>query len=272
MIKCNDWPIAVCTWSVGNDFGKIGLLREQTGLRHINLALAPALDGDKSYLSRVQREGWIISATLVQFQQEDYSTLPSIRTTGGIVPEKYWPQNRKRVIDSIDMTAGLGVKYLLFHFGFIDETDKESFKKFCERVKQLADAADEKGIILLMETGQETASQLRCFLKEMNHPALCVNFDPANMILYDKGNPIDAVKTLAPWVKHIHVKDALRTKKAGTWGTEVPWGLGEVNSVEFLRTLKKINFSGALSIEREAGGQRLDDIKNAIYALNAFTG
>ncbi|MHC4594484.1 MAG: sugar phosphate isomerase/epimerase family protein, partial [Planctomycetota bacterium] len=71
-----------------------------------------------------------------------------------------------------------------------------------------------------------------------------------NMILYDKGVPTEAIRVLAPWVKHIHIKDALRTKQPGTWGLEVPWGEGEVGTEAFLNTLEEIGFDGVLAIER----------------------
>jgi sugar phosphate isomerase/epimerase len=80
------------------------------------------------------------------------------------------------------------------------------------------------------------------------------------------------VKVLSPWIKHIHIKDALRTKTPGTWGTEVVWGTGEVDADEFLRVLKKTGFAGALAVEREAGDDRLGDIKSAIDKLRAFKG
>jgi L-ribulose-5-phosphate 3-epimerase len=89
------------------------------------------------------------------------------------------------------------------------------------------------------------------------------------MILYDKGNPIEAVKVLAPWVKHIHVKDANRTTKPGTWGTEVPWGNGQVQSEAFLKTLGEIGFEGTLAIEREAGDDRFGDVKLAAERLSS---
>jgi L-ribulose-5-phosphate 3-epimerase len=92
------------------------------------------------------------------------------------------------------------------------------------------------------------------------------------MILYDKGSPIEAVQTLAPWIKHIHIKDALRTQTPGTWGLEVPWGTGQVGDTEFLKALKQINYEGALAIEREAGDDRLGDIKIAVEALIDFAG
>jgi sugar phosphate isomerase/epimerase len=126
--------------------------------------------------------------------------------------------------------------------------------------------------MLLLETGQETAEELREFMEKLNHPAIGVNFDPANMILYDKGNPIDAVRVLAPWIKHIHIKDATRTTQPGTWGAEVPWGDGQVGTEAFLNVLKEIGFEGVLAIEREAGDDRFGDIKLAAERLLGFNG
>jgi sugar phosphate isomerase/epimerase len=268
MIKCNDWPIGVCTWSLGNNFDKLGALRAQTQLNHCHLAISPVLsEGGENYLKRVRKDGWEVTATMIDFAQEDYSTLESIKATGGIVPDQYWQANRERVFDAIDITAELGVKYLTLHFGFLDMADADAVAKMAGRVRVLADAAAEKNVQLLMETGQETAAELRRFLEELSHPALGVNFDPANMILYDKGDPTEAVQTLAGWVKHVHIKDAIRTKAPGTWGAEVTWSTGQVGSAEFLKALKKIGFAGALAIEREAGDDRLGDIKAAIMAL-----
>lgn len=268
MIEVNSWPIGVCTWSLGNDFDRIGILREQTQLSHLHLAVSPALgENGPNYLSRARKENWNITATMIDFGQEDYSTLESIKITGGIVPDQYWEQNLKRVFDAVDITAELGVKYLSLHFGFLDLQEPDTARKLYDRAKILADKAAQKDIQLLMETGQETAAELRKFLEELNHPALGVNFDPANMILYDKGDPIQAGATLAPWIKHIHIKDAIRTQSAGTWGLEVPWGAGQVGGAEFLKALRQIDFAGALAIEREAGDNRLEDIRTAIDAL-----
>ena len=269
MIKCNDWPIGVCTWSLGNDFDRLGALREQSELSHIHFAVSPILNKNgEDHLLRVQKEGWEITATMIDFPQEDYSSLESIKATGGIVPDESWEGNLKRVSGAIDITAELGVKHLSLHFGFLET----GAGKLADRAKILADKASQKNIQLLMETGQETATELQQFLEELDHPALGINFDPANMILYDKGNPIESVQTLAGWIKHVHIKDAIRSKVPGMWGVEVPWGAGQAGGGEFLKALKQINFVGALAIEREAGDDRLGDIKTAVEALNAFTG
>ena len=273
MIQCNNWPIAVCTWSLGSDFNALDSLRQQTNLNCIHLALSPALAEDgQNYVEQVQKQNWKITATMVDFPQEDYSSLEAIKATGGIVPDRNWQDNKKRVFDAVDITAELGVKYLSLHFGFLDISDDESVGEFTERTKILADKAAQKNVQLLMETGQESAHHLRDFLEKINHPALAVNFDPANMILYDKGNPIEAVEILDKWIKHVHIKDAIRTQIPGTWGTEVPWGDGQVGSDDFLKPLDRADFDGSLAVEREAGARRFEDIELAVRRLCEYSG
>jgi sugar phosphate isomerase/epimerase len=267
MIRCLDWPIGVCSWSLNNDFDKIANLSEQTGLDCVHLAIAPALvPGVDAYLAKVTKNNLTVTATMISFPQEDYSTLESIKATGGIVPDECWQTNRDMTFKAIKLTEELDVRYLSLHFGFIEIKSK----KLLDRAKMLADKAGEHNVILLMETGQESADELRKFLEKLNHPALGVNFDPANMILYGKGNPVEAVSVLGLWIKHVHIKDALRTKTPGTWGSEVVWGTGEVNAEKFLKALKQAGFNGALAVEREMGDNRLGDIKTAVNMLRQF--
>ena len=241
------WPVGVCSWSVQENIAPLEELR----LQHVHL-----------HYKSAPRSGWTITSTMIGFPQEDYSTLDSIRRTGGIVPDAEWPRNRQLFIEATKITADLGVKFLSMHAGFLEHTGK-----FYDRIRNLADIAGESGITVLLETGQESAADLRRFMEELNHPALGINFDPANMILYNKDEPKSAVGILAPWVRHVHIKDAIRTKIPGQWGQEVPWGDGEVSAAEFLATLQAIGFKGALAIEREAGENRFGDIKLALERL-----
>ncbi len=269
-MKCKDWPIGICSWSLQTDVAGVAEAMRKIGIKHVHLGIRAALgDKGKDYLAAVQKQDWTISSTMIDFPQEDYSTLDSIKVTGGIGPDEYWEQSRELFLGAVEVTVKLGVKYLSMHAGFIDESDPAYIKKFYDRIRLLADAAGRKDIMLLLETGQETAEELKHFMEELNHPAIGVNFDPANMILYDKGNPIEAVLVLAPWIKHIHVKDATRTKQPGTWGAEVPWGDGEVGPDAFLSVLEEIGFKGVLAIEREAGDDRFGDIKLAAERLSS---
>ena len=267
-MQCNTWPLAVCTWSLRTDIAGVVAAVRDLELDHVNLALRPALaeEGDE-YLAIVRQQNWTVSATTIGFSQEDYSTLESIRATGGIVPDEHWSRNRDIVFRAAEITEELAVPYLSLHAGFIEEDDTARAKTIRDRMTELANAAAERRITLLMETGQETAENLKRFLEEVNHPALAVNLDPANMVLYDKGNPVAAVRTLAPWIKHVHIKDALRTKQPGTWGQEVPWGEGDVQADAFLEALTEIGFDGVLAVERECGDDRLGDIRLALERL-----
>jgi len=272
-MKCGNWPVGICNWSLQTDVAGTAEALKKLGLEHVHLAVRPALqENGKEYLEAVQQQNWTITSTMIDFPQEDYSTLESIKATGGIGPDEYWEQSRELFTGAAEVTVKLGVKYLSMHAGFIDESNPSYAKKFYDRIRLLADVAKDNNILLLLETGQETAEELRAFIEKLDHPAIGVNFDPANVILYDKGDPIEAVRTLAPWIKHIHIKDAIRTKEPGTWGEEVPWGDGQVGPETFLNTLKEIGYEGALAIEREAGDDRFGDIKVAVERLSAFEG
>ena len=125
-------------------------------------------------------------------------------------------------------------------------------------MKTLRDICQKENVELILETGQETADDLARFMPLVE--GVGVNFDPANMILYNKGVPVEAVRKIAPWIRHMHIKDAKYTKTPGTWGEEVPWGDGEVNTALLLKTLEEVGFKGVFAIEREAGNDRVGDI------------
>jgi sugar phosphate isomerase/epimerase len=129
-------------------------------------------------------------------------------------------------------------------------------------------------VTVAFETGQERADLLRRTLDELKCANLKVNFDPANMLLYDKGDPLHAVEILGPDIRSVHVKDANRPTTPGAWGQEVPLGQGEADIPKFLTTLKKVGYRGPLSIEREVGNQeeRFRDIAHGIEFVRKCLG
>jgi sugar phosphate isomerase/epimerase len=123
---------------------------------------------------------------------------------------------------------------------------------------------------LMFETGQETGQTLATFLDNLGRDNVAVNFDPANMILYDMGEPIASMKKLMPRIAQCHVKDAVGTKQPGTWGAEMPVGQGEVDWRVFLNVLSAGDFRGDLVIEREGGDNRDADVQTAVDHLTAL--
>ena len=271
MQLCKNWPIGVCSWSFQKDIPEIRSVMDALGIEHINLNISPAVaPGGEAYLEAIKSQNWKVTSGMMAYEYEDYSTLDSIKVTGGIGPDAHWPASGKAFAKAAKITKELGSDYILSHVGFLDHADHAYAKKFYERVRYLGDAAADAGISLLMETGQESADDMLRFIETLNHDSVFINFDPANMILYNKDEPISAFKKLAPWVRHVHIKDATRTTVPGTWGCEVVWGDGEVNTFAFLKALEDANFQGSIAIEREAGTQRVADMATALRRLQAF--
>ncbi len=260
--------LAVCSWSLQpSDPHDLVRKLQATGVSRIQLALdplreTPALWENAAHV--LQASGITIISGMFGCVGEDYSTLETIRTTGGIAPDATWKQNLENVRATVKLAAELNLKLVTFHAGFLphDEADP-SFAKMIKRLTTVAGMFVTEKISLGLETGQETAQALATLLNKLPCPNVGVNFDPANMILYDKGDPITALRVLGPWIRQVHLKDARRTKTPGTWGEEVAVGSGQVDWPGFFATLKELQFAGDFVIEREAGAQRVEDICTA---------
>jgi sugar phosphate isomerase/epimerase len=267
--------LAVCSWSLrpATPLELIERLK-QIGIHRTQLALdplreSPAVWGDTA--EHFKREGIEIVSGMFGCVGEDYSTLDSIRATGGLAPDSTWEQNKRNIRATAEIASQLGLRSLTFHAGFMPHkrTDPKHVQMH-ERIELVADLFAGYDIALSLETGQEEAATLAAFLTGLKRPNVGVNFDPANMILYDKGDPVEAVGILGPWIRSVHVKDARRTLEPGTWGSEVVAGTGEVNWPAFFEALDQQNFTGELCIEREAGEQRVQDICAAHAFLNTI--
>ena len=163
-----------------------------------------------------------------------------------------------------------------------DDHSHPDFIAVRDMVRRICDHAAQYNIFFALETGQETAQSLLHFLDAVERRNLKVNFDPANMILYGTAEPIPALEVLAPHVVSVHCKDGNwpPNDKPGTLGSEMPLGEGQVDMARFVSTLKKVGYTGPLTIEREVsldqdmddrhkeGISHHEDIRNAVALLN----
>ena len=269
--------VGVCSWSWRQNLNGVAAEMQKAGVKGIHLALGPFIAPDGRHggaesqdawnqvKAKVQSGEWKLMSTMIGTVGEDYSTLETIRRTGGIVPDANWAANQKIVTTGAKLTQELGCKYMSTHAGFLDESDPAALKKYVERVTWMRDECAKYGVTLILESGQETAEDLAKFMPKV--PGVGINFDPANMILYAKGKPLDAVKILYPWIKQVHVKDACETAVPGTWGTETPWGEGQVGGCRFIAEMEALGYKGNYVIEREGGDQRAADINLAVQRL-----
>jgi len=204
---------------------------------------------------------------------EDYTTPATIKATGGVVPDEHWDENLTNFKKIAKVCADFELSSIGFHAGFIPEDNPAVHDKLVARLQELADILTETaGADLLLETGQETADSLGRFLGHVDRKSVGVNFDPANMILYGMGDPIAAIRELMPYVRQVHIKDATSPPSPGDWGAEVVTGTGEVDWASFFSELNGAGYEGNLAIEREAGDDRIGDIKQAAAYVPQFLG
>ena len=267
--------LAVCSWSLQpKDPQQLVQHLQAIGLGRVQLALDPLRENPAvwSVTGELFRQHGIgMVSGMFGTVGEDYSTPESIRRTGGLVPDDTWEENWENAQANAELAARLGLRLVTFHAGFLphEESDPE-FEKLQHRIRLVADLFAAKGIDIAFETGQETADTLKVFLQKLGRSNIGVNFDPANMLLYDQGDPIDALRTLGPWVKQCHIKDAHRPASPGVWGEEVPAGAGQVVWKQFFAVLRERHFEGWCAIEREAGSQRVEDIVRAKALVEAL--
>ncbi len=267
--------LAVCSWSLQPESPEQLLDKvAEIGIPRLQIALDPFRENPgvwNKFHDIAKARGVTRVSGMFGTVGEDYTTMETIKRTGGVVPDQHWEQNWKNIQETVGIASKMGLKLVTFHAGFLPHEESDpNFIKLLERIAKIADLFAQRGLQLGFETGQEEAGTLKIFLHALGRKNVGVNFDPANMILYDKGNPIEALRTLAPWLKQCHIKDGNKTTRAGEWGEEVPAGTGQVDWKAFFRTLKELKFDGWCCIEREAGTQRVADIKTAGRMVEAI--
>jgi sugar phosphate isomerase/epimerase len=272
--------VGVCSWSLHpKDLPDLINQVKAAGLSHIQLGLAGLSvlneQNKQQSIQQLKSSGITLTGGMVGFAGEDYSSIAVIRQTGGFVPDNDWTNRRSITEQSAKLGRELGVPHISAHVGFVPHKseDPAQYQKVVDRIRDVADMFKKYNLSLLMETGQERAEELLEFLHDLKRDNVGINFDPANMILYGAGDPIAAIGTLGKHIKHVHVKDATASKNPGTdWGEEVPFGTGQVGVKRFLDALHNVGYRGPLCIEREAGNQRLADVKFAVESLKKAGG
>ena len=273
-MNARNLEVGVCSWSLlVSSLPELESLLGRVGTGVVQLALgdprhATWEEGDELF-SRVREVSFAVSATMIGFPGEDYTTPGTIERTGGFGD----PALRAERLDifrwAVDRTVDVGVELLTTHGGFIPEPGDPGRTDFLDCLCEALDYAEARGVTLALETGQESAELLRRTIDELEAPNLKVNFDPANMILYGREDPIHAVEILGPDIAHVHVKDGRAPEKEGEWGEEVPLGEGEVGMRAYIEALVVAGYTGPLIIEREVGTQeeRIRDVASGVALL-----
>ncbi|HMP78116.1 MAG TPA: sugar phosphate isomerase/epimerase family protein [Pirellulaceae bacterium] len=206
-----------------------------------------------AFLSKLDAAGIRLTVVFGGFPGESYADIPTVARTVGLVPAETRSKRLVEMCEIADFAKRLNCSVVGLHLGFVPhDTRSVEYQAIVEITRRLCDHAGANEQNVHLETGQETAESLLQFLADTRCDNLFVNFDPANMVLYGTGEPLQALKMIGEKVRSVHCKDALWSDQPGlTWGREVPLGDGAVDVSAFLKTLQEIGYRGPLTIERE---------------------
>lgn len=177
--------------------------------------------------------------------------------TLGLVPPEY----RRMRIDALkvgaDFAAAFGAPAIITHCGFIpDACGSSLYRETLAAIYEVASYCADKKIGFWFETGQETPITLLRMIEDLRLPNLGINLDPANLILYGMGNPVDALDVFGKYVRCIHAKDGIYPTNGRSLGHEVKVGDGKVNFPVMAKKLAELGYDGAYIIEREISGEQ----------------
>lgn len=230
------------------------------------------LSAGESWKKALNDANFPITTCCVAYNGEDYADAPTVEQTVGFIPTKTRTEREQRTYQVSDFAAKIGAKGIATHIGFVPhDPSNTNYIGVRDLVRRICDHTARHNQTFALETGQETAPVLLSFIRDVNRPNLGINFDPANMILYGTGDPIEALGVLGQHVVSVHCKD-------GNWppqndpkalGHEQVLGKGAVGIDRFVKKLKQVGYKGPLTIEREGvdRSQWETDVRSAIRLL-----
>src|SRR6266851_5746898 len=194
--------------------------------------------------------------------------------TIGLVPRETRAARIAHVKKASDFAKQCGIPAVQTHCGFIPENPNDDlYRETVTAMREVAAYCKANGQNFRYETGQETPITLVRAIQDVGVDNQGVNFDLANLIVYGKANPVDAVELLGPYVQGIHAKDGLWPTNPKELGQEVPIGKGKVDFPRIITRLKELNYCGAVTIEREISGpQQMEDVRAAKAYLEKLIG
>ncbi len=205
------WPIGVFT-SIDAGLGVKLEVAHELGIPTIQLH-APAqetrtAENAAAFLARLDELDIELTAVFGGFEGESYADIPTVVDTVGLVPPQTRVARTQEMKEIADFARMLNCDVVALHLGFIPhDTSDPLYGEILDVTRDLLDHCKANNQSLHLETGQETADGLLQFISDVGRDNLFVNFDPANMILYGTGEPIEALKKVGAFVKSVHCKD-----------------------------------------------------------------
>lgn len=278
MLGLDDLEIGVMFWA-GTDARKTLQDVKSFGVRAGQLGFPGELPLDgaiERWDAALTGEHFTAVTAVCSYVGEDYADIPTVKRTVGLVPPNTRAERIARTKAVSDVAKGLGIDSVACHIGFVPHDHADSlYAEIRDVARDICDHCGQNGQSFTLETGQEPAKVLLRFIEDVDRPNLRINFDPANMILYGTGDPIEALDVLGKLVISVHCKDGdwPDRERPEALGVERPLGDGKVDIPRFVSKLKEVGYRGILCVEREEPdlNKRAADIRKAIRLLQSLT-
>ena len=250
-----EMAIGVMTWVFSDPFKAVGLAHD-VGVETMQLGCPPDeyLSGSKrqEFKRFMEKSGIRITTVFCGYVGESYEDKDVIMETVGFKNPQLRLSRMEKTFQISDFAKDLGVNVIAAHIGFIPEDPKEpAFDQMVEIIRKIADYCKANGQCFALETGQESARTMLRFIRQVGRDNVRVNFDPANMLYYGSGDPLEALEILRDFVIGVHCKDVRIPSEKLRPAEEVLFGDGDVGAESFIKKLKEIGYKGPLTIERE---------------------
>ncbi|HEX2950589.1 MAG TPA: sugar phosphate isomerase/epimerase family protein [Armatimonadota bacterium] len=218
----------------------------------------------------IEEYGISVTSLFISFPNQRWE---DAHNTVGLVPPTTRAERIARACRCADWARKLGVEQIAAHVGWVPEdADDPIYPGFVAAMRGLCLFLAENEQVLAYETGQESIAVLARMIRDIGVDNQRINFDPANLLMYDRDDPMALVNTMGNLIVHVHCKDGCRPTTPGTLGCETPLGEGETNFLDLLKTMYRQGYRGPLTIEREIpAGPALDtDITHAVQLLTSL--
>ena len=190
-------------------------------------------------------------------------------STIGLVPDQWRPERVKALQAAAVVAGKIGIQSITTHCGFIPSWPGDrQYQETVAALKDVLAACTDSGVQFWYETGQETPITLLRTIQDVGYENQGINLDPANLLMYGNGNPVDALDVLGKYVHSVHAKDGFFPTDPNKLGEEVPIGKGKVDFKKVFTRLLELGYTGDITIEREISGpKQIEDIKQSIHYL-----
>ena len=170
-------------------------------------------------------------------------------STGGCIKHDNWDENKAEILKYISIAPKVGAKYIRILGDLKANPEGEvDDAVVAQRIKEMVPAAEENGVVLLVETNGVYAdtSRLAELLNTIASDNVAALWDVHHPYRYFNESAETTLTNLGAYIKHVHVKDSVYENDKVTYKLI---GEGDIPLDDIMLALKSINYEGYVTLE-----------------------